>query len=186
MPNVTLELILGTGELVITGKLYPIGTYNVHAISLTFTEVLDLDSNMTGVYQASLAAGPTGKYYCRVFSSAVFLAAKFVNLGTDATKTYRLVDQAFAADAAALQVTSQVGAGTRIFTGVVVKADGVTPLEDAEVWVTSDSAGQNVVAGTVYTNSAGQYTVYVDPGAYFVWVQSPTVNFNDSFPITVS
>lgn len=46
------------------------------------------------------------------------------------------------------------------------------PIADADVWVTSDAAGQNVVAGTQQTNSSGNVTFLLDAGTdYYLWMQ---------------
>lgn len=47
-----------------------------------------------------------------------------------------------------------------------------TPVADADVWLTSDAAGTNTVAGTLQTDSAGEVTFLLDPGVtYYVWAQ---------------
>lgn len=58
------------------------------------------------------------------------------------------------------------------------------PLEGVAVWVTTDSAGATVRAGTLYSNSLGRVTVFLDPGSYFVWRQGGA-NWSNPDPITV-
>ena len=59
--------------------------------------------------------------------------------------------------------------------GALQRTIGVTvggnPLEGASVWVATDAAGTNIVAGALVTNSMGTVTVLLDAGAYYVWVQ---------------
>jgi hypothetical protein len=69
---------------------------------------------------------------------------------------------------------SQSGAGassctmTITLTGLV----GGTPVADADVWITSNSGGSTVVAGTKQTNSSGQCTFLLDAGVtYYLWAQ---------------
>lgn len=50
------------------------------------------------------------------------------------------------------------------------------PIADADVWVTTDVAGTNVVASGK-TNAAGVVTFYLDAGAIFVWRQKSGWNF---------
>lgn len=59
------------------------------------------------------------------------------------------------------------------------------PLQDAEVWVTSDVLGQNVVAGTKETNVAGEVTFMLDEGLHYRWVQKNGFDFSNPQPFTV-
>jgi len=43
-----------------------------------------------------------------------------------------------------------------------------TPIAQADVWVTTDEAGNNVVAAGS-TSDLGAITVYLDPGIYYFW-----------------
>jgi hypothetical protein len=62
-------------------------------------------------------------------------------------------------------------AGSGSETVVITCNDGTNPIESVAVWVTTDVAGTNVVAGTVYSNTSGIVTVYLDPGTYQVFKQ---------------
>lgn len=65
--------------------------------------------------------------------------------------------------------------------------NGAAPVDGAAVWITTDSAGTNVVAGTVYTSGTGYTsTLMLDPGTYYVWRQANGVNFTNPETITVS
>lgn len=68
---------------------------------------------------------------------------------------------------------------------VTITADG-QPVDGAEVWVTTDSDGQYVVAGTLYTDAFGKATFMLDPGSYYLWVQKAGINFPNPTPMTVS
>jgi hypothetical protein len=51
------------------------------------------------------------------------------------------------------------------------------PVADADVWITSDSAGTNRVAGALQTNSSGNVTFLLDAGStYYVWMQKDGQN----------
>jgi hypothetical protein len=55
--------------------------------------------------------------------------------------------------------------------------EGGDNVPDAQVWVTSDSAGATVVAGTVTTNSSGDVTFMLDAGStYYLWMQKDGYN----------
>lgn len=42
------------------------------------------------------------------------------------------------------------------------------PIENCEIWVSSDAAGRDKIAGPRYTNVLGVATFYLDPGDYWV------------------
>jgi hypothetical protein len=79
----------------------------------------------------------------------------------------------------------QVGAGSRSTTVTVTWPDGVTPIEGVAVWVTTDAAGTNVVAGTLYTDTQGHATFLLDPGTYYLWRQLSGFNFANPQTLTV-
>jgi len=64
-------------------------------------------------------------------------------------------------------------------------SDG-TPVADADVWITSDSAGSTIVAGTLQTNAQGEATFNLDPGSYYVWAQKDGWNWISGQSLTVS
>jgi len=45
------------------------------------------------------------------------------------------------------------------------------PVADADVWITTDAAGANIIAGTKQSNAQGKVTFYLDPGTYYVFAQ---------------
>lgn len=62
---------------------------------------------------------------------------------------------------------------------VTVLVDDV-PVADADVWITTDEDGENVVAGTLQTSSIGKVTFWLDGGlTYYVWVQKDGKNFDN-------
>lgn len=83
-----------------------------------------------------------------------------------------------------LDSVTAAGAGSETVTLECLDASSL-PLEGVAVWVTSDSAGATVRAGTLYSNSSGLVTVYLDPGSYFVWRQGGA-NWSNPQPITVT
>lgn len=65
------------------------------------------------------------------------------------------------------------GAGQVTFT---ITAGG-DPVADADVWISSDADGQDVVAGTLQTDSEGKVLFLLDEGStYYLWVQKDGVN----------
>ncbi len=55
--------------------------------------------------------------------------------------------------------------------------EGSVPIADADVWITSDAGGDNVVAGTLQTDSSGQVTFLLDAGStYYSFLQKDGIN----------
>lgn len=59
------------------------------------------------------------------------------------------------------------------------------PLDGAEVWLTTDVGGSNVVASGV-TDALGQVTVWLDAGTYYAWVQLAGYDISNPTTVTVS
>lgn len=86
----------------------------------------------------------------------------------------RLGAPAGASIAADIAAINSLGSGSTPNT--ITVDDGTNPVEGAAVWVTSDESGTSVVAGTLYTDTLGRVTFMLDPGTYYVWVQSSRIN----------
>lgn len=83
------------------------------------------------------------------------------------------------------QVGSEAHGFGSIAHTIQIIVDG-TPIDGAEVWITTDIAGAELVAGTLATNSQGNVTFYLDAGGYYAWVQHGQHNFTNPSAITVS
>ena len=70
---------------------------------------------------------------------------------------------------------STLGAGAVTWTYTLTEAD-LTPIADADVWVTSDEAGSVVIASG-RTNASGVVTFYLDEGTVYVWSQKTSWDF---------
>ncbi|HQF69966.1 MAG TPA: hypothetical protein PLH39_01665, partial [Promineifilum sp.] len=68
------------------------------------------------------------------------------------------------------------GAGAAEFTYTLTEASAGDPIADADVWVTTDSAGAVVVASG-RTDQNGRVTFYLDPGTVYLWRQKSGWNF---------
>lgn len=78
-------------------------------------------------------------------------------------------------DAAISGVGGAVGSGADSVT-VTWTSEG-NPVADGDVWITTDSAGNNVIAGTLQTNTSGEATFQLDAGeVYYMWGQRSGVN----------
>jgi hypothetical protein len=82
--------------------------------------------------------------------------------------------------------SAQAGSGALAFTFTQYEANGTTPLPGVAVWVTTDSAGANVVAGVVVTDVNGQAIFRLDPATYYLWRQIAGWTFTNPETIVVS
>lgn len=69
---------------------------------------------------------------------------------------------------------------------ITVNNESSNPIDGVEVWITTDSAGTNVVAGTLSTDASGIVTFMLDAGSYYVWRQKSGYNFANPVAITVT
>lgn len=63
--------------------------------------------------------------------------------------------------------------------------DGVNPVDGAEVWVTTDLAGSNVVASGV-SDALGLVTVWLDSGTYYIFKQLSGYTFTNPETMVVT
>ena len=91
----------------------------------------------------------------------------------------------WAGDAVGDAPVSAVGNGAISFP-VTVNDEDSNPIDGVEVWITTDSGGTNVVAGTLSTDALGVATFMLDAGDYYVWRQASGYNFTNPVAITVS
>lgn len=94
-------------------------------------------------------------------------------------------DSAVGTDNLIVDVTSLLTAGATTCT-VVLRDGSGNPVADADVWVTSDAAGLNVVEGTRQTDSFGRATFYLNAGTYYRWAQKDGTNFTNPSAFTVA
>jgi hypothetical protein len=79
-----------------------------------------------------------------------------------------------------------VGSGSNEITLTVTNSSS-NPVAEASVYVTTDIAGQNVVAGPVLTDVAGVTpTLNLDAGTYFSWSEHADYTFTNPQTFTVS
>lgn len=82
--------------------------------------------------------------------------------------------------------TQLAGSGAITWIVTVNNSNSGQPIMGAAVWISTDSGGSNVIAGTLYTNALGQATFYLAAGNYYVWVADPGYTGTNPTPITVS
>lgn len=67
---------------------------------------------------------------------------------------------------------------------IEISVDSV-PQDNAKVWVTTDSAGANIIRSG-YTNSFGKITFQLDSGTYYVWAEKDGINIDNPSTLTVT
>ncbi len=78
--------------------------------------------------------------------------------------------------------TGPIGPGANAVTIEWTNSTTTFPVADGDVWISTDAAGANVIAGTLQTNSVGKATFMLDAPAapnaitYYLWGQKDTVN----------
>lgn len=82
-------------------------------------------------------------------------------------------------------IAAGTGSGAVSFP-VTINDEASNPIDGVEVWVSTDSAGTNVVAGTLSTDASGIVTFMLDAGSYYVWRQKSGYNFTNPVAITVT
>jgi len=83
-----------------------------------------------------------------------------------------------------LAAITGVGSGA-ISHEITVNVAG-SPEDGVEVWVTTDSSGTNVVAGTLVTDAFGKAEFMLDAGSYYLWAQKSGANFANPTSFSVS
>lgn len=74
-----------------------------------------------------------------------------------------------------------VGPGAISHPVTVTEPDLVTPIDGVAVWVTTDIAGTNTIAGTLYTDALGRINgtigFMLNAGTYYLWRERSGWNF---------
>lgn len=77
------------------------------------------------------------------------------------------------------QISQAAGRGALEWTYTLTDEETGQPIADADVWVTSDAQGQNVIASGK-TNQNGKVTFYLDAAAsVYVWRQKSGYDFTN-------
>lgn len=84
-----------------------------------------------------------------------------------------------------LLASDGAGAGAIAFTYTLTNSVGGAAIAEADLWVTSDEAGTNVIASGT-TDAAGQCVFYLDAGTVYVFRQKTGWNFTNPDTETVS
>lgn len=161
----------------------------------TDTVIVSTNNDKSG-YSLSTAP-PTASEIYQEFTSGTnedaFKATGFATVNPDNASITAIKSKT---DSLTFTIANQVdanavtGGGQPIGSGAIshtitVNIDS-SPAPAVDVWVTTDAAGSNVVAGTLVTDNAGQVTFQLDAGSYYLWCQRSGVNFSNPTAFTVS
>lgn len=114
--------------------------------------------------------------YAWYASDDVFAASGFVNITASSSL---IVKEDVSVEEVSDGEGSAVGSGAIRHTDTIYKPDGESPLSTAKVWITTDEAGENVVAGTRTTDDFGEVYFMLDAGTYYRWVDHPEFEFDN-------
>ena len=104
--------------------------------------------------------------------------------GFEVNKSYNIYIQATVdSDTGAISYgftvqSTGTGAGAITFTYTLTSTVDGSPIADAQIWVTSDYAGNNLLASGI-TDAVGQVIFYLDAGTIYVWRQKSGWDFTN-------
>jgi len=96
--------------------------------------------------------------------SVCFISDEIDMLGT----MHYWVEYSTAATYPGIILVTEPGAGPGSVEKTIRVSVKGQPIENCEVWISSDAAGRDKIAGPRYTNVLGVATFYLDPGEYWV------------------
>lgn len=70
------------------------------------------------------------------------------------------------------------GLGVIEFVYTVTRSDNELPIDGADIWVTTDATGLNVIASGA-TNQSGNVTFWLDPGIVYIWRKKAGFTFSN-------
>lgn len=144
-------------------------------------EMVNTDTGESSATTGSVADISQGSAGGSVTVSDITQAAlaKFANTDTGESSVV-------SGSVAELSDSGSVAGSGATSTPITVTDNLSNPIDGAEVWLTSDQAGNNTVAGTLTTPATGIVTFLLDAGTYYVWIQKSGFNFNNPQTLTVS
>lgn len=116
------------------------------------------------------------------FNTAGSMGQKLNAAGGAADPLTNTVPGSYAANTAGYALgTLPSGVGSVRYVYTVHSGSDAGPLIGAgvSVWITSDSAGNTIVAGPLITNDLSQVTFFLNPGVFYFWRQHAGWNFVD-------
>ena len=176
MDSVVLPANIVTASSIAASALNGKGDWSTHDAAAV-TTALGNGSTLTALATAAAVAAIEGD--ATEANQTAILAALTAIKGTGwTTETLKAIHEAIEG------VGGAIGAGADTVTLTLTTALD-SPIADADVWISTDEAGNNIVAGTRQTNSAGQVTFRLDAGVtYYRWAQKDGINFTNPTAFT--
>lgn len=147
------------------------------------TELAHLDADVSDAVAAPAAAlaayGPPTRAEATADKEAVLAAVAALPDDADVESVLEAV-AGVAEQAAAIRDKTDTlgGSGSVAWSYALTSSVDGAPIADAEVWVTTDEAGDHVVASG-RTTAAGTVAFQLEPGTYYVWRRKAGFNFDN-------
>lgn len=156
-----LTITLGQTGLTVTASVYLLGVLKASGIACA-------EIGVTGAYSGDFTATPNvaGVYDVEFFVGAETLSRGGAQIVWNGSKELTLAD------------VSSSGAGAIAWDYTLTNSLTGLPIADADVWITSDVGGLNVLASG-RTNASGVVSFMLDAGTIFVWRQKSGWNFTN-------
>jgi len=162
-----------------TNEAAEIGTSGIYKLTLTATE---MNADIIAVITKTSTTG--AKTTSTIIYTSAYQIAQMRGTDDAITSLAAITDDkdSYKADVSNLDVkvssrsTLGVGAITWIYT--LTEESTGNPIPDADVWVTSDEAGNNVLASGK-TDGYGKVTFHLDTGTVYVWRQKSGWDFDN-------
>ena len=142
---------------------------DIPAITLAAVNSVHADGGFIEVDAANMA----GAYRFDLPDAAIAAGADWVVITITVAGSYNFF-QMFNLTANIIDL----GAGAIEWTYTVTDADTGALLDGVAVWVTTDSAGTNVIASGI-TNDSGVVTFHLDAGTRYIWRSRAGYNFTN-------
>lgn len=188
MANTPVEFAAKEG-LTLTLEAYPVGSDTI--ANGGGGDACTERTNNKGVYTATIAESISGIHWLRARDAADNTRASWVSYLKDTTDVV-LHGEGLSAEILETGGSgpwstggSAIGSGGIPWT-VTVNDGGGAPIQGVDVWVTTDSAGSNIVAGALTTDAFGQTTFMLDAGTYYFWKQKAGYDFTNPETDTVA
>jgi hypothetical protein len=169
-------------------KVLPVGRSIVESLPTTTQASIDAIEADTNELQTDWADGGRLDLILDAAtapSAAAVADAVWDELSTGHTDAGKAGQQLWTDVDAILADMSTLGAGAITVTYTLTSSVDSSPIPDAQVWVTSDQAGSNLLASGT-TNANGVVTFYLDAGTVYIWSQKSGWDFTNPDTETVS
>lgn len=144
---------------------------NAFPAALPLGTIVRNGSDDGAVVVSVLSAGPPEAWQASFTVPALYVAGDQVQLRVNYVAGLRFNAQDFVWERT-LETLPATGVGADQVTITITDPSTTFPIGDADVWITSDQAGTNVVAGSDQTNGAGKVLFLLDDSVnYYLWMQ---------------